>query len=140
MFDNNLQRLVSLDCKHHVRYLGVLTDKQLRWKRLIDFIALKISKTIGAISRLRHSVPFSVLNSLISILNIRPYLSYGIVTWGRAAKSQISKLLILQKRALRLMYFAQRQQAVTLFLVSGFLPINMIYFEKTTSLMYDVPP
>ena len=36
MFDNNLQRLVLLDCKHHVKYLGVLIDKHLRWKSHID--------------------------------------------------------------------------------------------------------
>ena len=105
MFDNNLQRLVSLDCKHHVKYLGVLIDKHLSWKSHIDFIAPKMSKTIGIISRLRHSVPFNVLTSLYQYL-IFPYLSYGIVAWGRATKTQINKLLVLQKRALRLMHFA----------------------------------
>jgi len=68
-----------------------------------------------------------------------PYLSYGVIAWGRAAKIYINKLLILQKRALRLIYFTDRQQhAIPLFLASNVLPINMIYFNKTANLMYDV--
>ena len=37
---------------------------------------------------------------------IRLYLSYGICVWRYAAKSYLYKLLIPQKRALRLIYFA----------------------------------
>ena len=37
------------------------------------------------------------------------------------------------------MYFTDKQQhAIPLFLKSNFLSIQMIYFEKTASLMYDI--
>ena len=138
LFDNNSQRLVNLECKTYVKYLGVLIDQHLSWKHHIDHIALRISKTAGIIARLRHFVPFSILSNLYRSL-ILPYLSYGVVAWGRAAKYLINKLLLLQKRALRLMYFTDKQQhAIPLFLKSNFLPIQMIYFEKTASLMYDI--
>ena len=32
LFDNNSQRLVTLDCKNYVKYLGVLIDDYLSWK------------------------------------------------------------------------------------------------------------
>ena len=84
------------------------------------------------------SLFYSIVSSLYRAL-ILPYLSYGIVAWGRAAKSYTDKLLILQKRALRLMNFADRQEhAIPLFLKSNFLPIQMMYFQKTANLMYDV--
>ena len=135
LFDNNSQRLVALECKTYAKYLGVLIDQHLSWKHHIDHIALRISKTVGIIARLRHCVPFSILSNLYRSL-ILPYLSYGVVAWGRAAKYLINKLLLLQKRALRLMYFTDKQQhAIPLFLKSNFLPIQMIYFEKTASLM-----
>ena len=138
LFDSNSQRLVTLDCKNYVKYLGILIDDHLSWKYHIDHIATKISKTVGIIARLRHFVPFSILTNLYRSL-ILPYLSYGIVAWGRAAKSHISKLLILQNRALRLMHFADKQQhAIPFFLDSNFLPIQMVYFEKIASLMDDV--
>ena len=45
-FDNNSQRLVTLDCKYYVKYLGVLIDDHLSWKYHIDHIATKTSKTV----------------------------------------------------------------------------------------------
>ena len=50
----------------YVKYLGILIDKNLNWKAHIDLIALKISKTIGMIAKLRH--PFLLLSSYISLL------------------------------------------------------------------------
>ena len=68
-----------------------------------------------------------------------PYLSYGICVWGRAPKSYISKLLVLQKRALRLIYFAPRDtHTFPLFIKSKILPVNMIYFDTVANLMHDI--
>ena len=138
LFDNNSQHLVALECKTYLKYLGVLIDQHLSWKHHIDHIALRISKTVGIIARLCHHVLFSILCNLYRLL-ISPYLSYGVVAWVRAAKYLINKLLLLQKRAFRLTYFTDKQQhAISLFLKSNFLSIQMIYFEKTASLMYDI--
>ena len=49
------------------------------------------------------------------------------------------KLLVLQKRVPRLMYFFEpRAHAVSLFIISNILPINMLYVDTVSSLMYDV--
>ena len=83
----------------------MLIDKNLTWKYHIDYIASKISRVVGIISRLRHSVP---LNTLIQIYRslIFPYTYYGIAVWGQAVQVYLKKVFILQKRALRLMFFA----------------------------------
>ena len=69
-----------------------------------------------------------------------PYaISYGICVWGRAAKSYISKLLVLKKRALRLIYSAPSDaHAVPLFIESKILPVNMFYFDTVANLMHDI--
>ena len=103
MFDNSNHILTSLECKDHVKYLGVLLDSHLSWKYHIDNVALKISRIIGVIARLRHLVPFTTLLSIYRSL-ILPYLSYGLAVWGQAAKSHLQKIFVLQKRVLRLMY------------------------------------
>ena len=41
---------------------------------------------------------------------ILPYMSYGICAWGHAAEMHLHKLLVLQKRALRLMFFELIQE------------------------------
>ena len=104
----------------------------------IDFVSLKISKTIGILARLRHFVPTETLLMIDHSL-IMPYVSYGICVWGRAAKSYITKLLVLQKRALRLIYFAPSDaHAIPLFIESKILPVNMIYFDTVANLMHDI--
>ena len=45
----------------------------------------------------------------------------------------------MQKRALRLMYFSDsRTHAIPLFLSSGLLPLNMLYFKHIATLMHDI--
>ena len=90
MFDNSNHILTSLECKDHVKYLGVLLDSHLSWKYHIDNVALKISRIIGVIARLRHLVPFTTLLSIYRSL-ILPYLSYGLAAWGQAAKFHLQK-------------------------------------------------
>ena len=138
MFDNSNHILTSLECKDHVKYLGVLLDSHLSWKYHIDNVALKISRIIGVFARLWHLVPFTTLLSIYRSL-ILPYLSYGLAAWGQAAKSHLQKILVLQKRVLRLMYFSEpRAHAVPLFTSSKILPLNMLYVETVSSIMFDV--
>ena len=62
-----------------------------------------------------------------------------LAAWGQAAKSHLQKILVLQKRVLRLMYFSEpRAHAVPLFTSSKILPLNMLYVETVSSLMFDV--
>ena len=70
---------------------------------------------------------------------IEPYISYGLTAWGQAASSNLNKILILQKGALRLMYFSDsRAHAIPLFVRSGVLPLNMLYFKYSAILMHDI--
>ena len=110
----------------------------MSWKYHIDNVALKISRIIGVIVRLRHLVPFTTLLSIYRSL-ILPYFSYGLAAWGQAAKCHLQKILVLQKRVLRLMYFSgPRAHAVHLFTSSKILPLNMLYMETISSIMFDV--
>ena len=136
MFDNHF--LTSLECKDHVKYLGVLLDSHLSWKYHIDNVALTKSRIIGVIACLSHLVPFTTLLSIYRSL-ILPYLSYGLAAWGQAAKCHLQKILVLQKRVLRLMYFSEpRAHVVPLFTSSKILPLNMLYIETVSSIMFGV--
>ena len=111
----------------------------IAWKYHIDYVASKISRTIGIIARLRHFIPLSTLLTIYRSL-VAPYLTYGIIAWGQAAKSNLCKILLLQKRALRLMlFFPNRNHTLPLFFSSDILPINLLYFETVSIFMHDVP-
>ena len=110
----------------------------MSWKHHIDHIVIKISQTIGLISKLRHFVPKHTLINIYRSL-IAPYLSYGLIVWGQACKSYLDKLLKLQKRVLRFVYFSDHNQhAIPLFSDAGILPLQFSYYELAANLMFDI--
>ena len=135
LFDPNTNSVACLEKQDYVKYLGILIDKNLCH---IDYVASKISRTIGIMARLRHFIPLSTLLTIYLSL-VAPYLTYGIIAWGQAAKLNLRKILILQKRALRLMYFfPNRDHILPLFISSNILSINLLYFETALIFMHDV--
>lgn len=90
--------------------------------RLVELLVL-------IIARLTHFIPLSTLLTMYRSL-VAPYSTYGIITWGQAVKPNLRKILILQKRALRLMHFFPNEDHILpLFISSNILPINLLYFE-----------
>ena len=62
-----------------------------------------------------------------------------VLAWGQASKTLLNKILLLQKRVLRFIFFAnQRESAIPLFVRSNIPPLNIIYFQSVASLVYDV--
>ena len=119
VYDPILNKSQILEIKNFVKYLRILIDFDLSWKNHIDLICQKISKTLGILARLRHLIPLTPLLKIYQAL-ITLYLDNGICAWGAACKSQLNKLLVLQKRALRLIYFKQiRDHVVPLFIDSN---------------------
>ena len=106
---------VLLDQKTYIKYLGILIDSNLTWKYHISYITSKISKTIGVIARLRHFVPTSTLLTLYRSL-LSPYLLYDFTVWGQAPQICLNQILVLQKRALRRIYFAPYRSSAVCFL------------------------
>ena len=99
---------------------------------------VKISRLVGIIAKLRHFVP---RNSLLRIYQslILPYLSYGLTAWGLASKSYLTKILVLQKRALRFIFCVERREhAVSLFIYADILALNFLYFNSVCCLMHDI--
>ena len=138
IFDTDSNAYIPMERKDYVKYLGVLMDSSLTWKYHISHVASKISKTIGIISKLRHFIPRNTLVNIYRSL-ILPHLSYGIVVWGQAAKVHLDRILKLQKRVLRLIYFGDyTSHAIPFFLASNILPFEMLYFKSVSILMHDV--
>ena len=83
----------------------------------IDYISNKISKTIGLFAKLRHYIVSSTLLMMYKAL-VQPHLSQlCICIWGQAKKSNLNKLLVLQKKALKWIYFTNmRESTIPLFI------------------------
>ena len=76
-------------------------DKSLKFNKHIHHISNIVSRNIGIISRVRYCVDYRTARMLYSSL-VLPYLQYCCMIWGNNYDSQLNKLIILQKRAVRL--------------------------------------
>lgn len=138
ILDCETNQRVSLEQKSYIKYLGVLIDQNLSWKNHVDSVIVKISKTIGMIAKLRYFVPSTGLVNIYNSL-ILPYITYGLLAWGNASNAYLNKILVLQKRVLRLIYFTDRREhAIPLFTKAKVLPVTFLYYEAVSKLMFDV--
>ena len=110
-----------LEEKNHVKYLGIMMDNNLNWKSHATYIAKKIKRSIGILSKLRYYVTLDTLISLYFAL-LYPFLIYGILIWGNTYPTNIKPLFILQKRAIRLITFSKFDEHTSpLFKITGIL-------------------
>ena len=63
--------------KDHVKYLGVLMDQHLTWKKQIINVSKKISRGVGILAKLRNFVTLDILINIYYCL-VYSHLSYGI--------------------------------------------------------------
>ena len=67
---------INLNQEFSVKYLGIIIDSNLSWKSQVSYIAKKIKRNIGILSKLRYYVNLDILAKLyyalinISLLNL----------------------------------------------------------------------
>ena len=88
-----------------IKYLGVYIDCHLKWKEHILEVSKKLARGIGILLKLRH---FVNLASLVQVYYsiIYSFLTYGIIVWGNTYSSNLLPLIILQKKAIRIITFS----------------------------------
>ena len=126
-----------LEEKKHVKYLGIIMDCNLNWKQHIHELSKKISRSIGILCKLRHYVPQSILIQIYYSI-IYPFLIYGVVIWGNTYKSNIYPLVILQKKAIRIITFSHFQSHTSpLFKKFNLLKLPDIVYLFTAVFMHQ---
>jgi hypothetical protein len=122
----------------HTKFLGVYVDAKLSWKNHIDYIALKISKGLGILGRVRNILPSNALLMLYHTL-VYSYLNYCNIVWGSASASALNKLISLQNRAIRLItHSAFRSSCDPLYARLNLLKLSDITNLLTIQFMYRV--
>ena len=87
--------------KSCIKYLGILVDENLKWKSQIKNVSTVISRNIGIMSRVKYFLDAKQLVLLYNTL-VLPYLNYCAVVWGANYGSTLKPIILLQKRAVRI--------------------------------------
>ena len=108
------------------KFLGVVIDQHLTWKKHIEYVTKKIVRTSGLLCRIRFYINQSLLKMLYNSL-IYPYLHYGNIVWANNYPTRLDKLFKLQKKILRIITFSSyRAPSLPLFTNFGLLNIFQI--------------
>ena len=83
------------------KFLGVQIDNKFTWVDQINAVKSKVSRAIGSMYRIRDKVDESTLLTVYNTL-ILPHLSYCCEIWGNTYNSRVKDLVLLQKRAVRI--------------------------------------
>ena len=84
-----------------IKFLGVIIDEHINWKKHVETVNNKISKTIGVLYRARKFLNHFCLKNLYFSL-VHSYLNYANIAWGSTHKSKLKCLHIHQKHFCRI--------------------------------------
>ena len=83
----------------HVKYLGVLIDEVLYWNKQFESIFMKLARGNSILSKLGYFVPKDIY------ILVYIHLIYGCLIWFYCKESNIDRLIKLQKRCIRIIFF-----------------------------------
>jgi len=86
-----------------------MIDSGLSWQAQIDNLSKKISRSIGLLYKIRSFVNKHIIKMLYYSL-VYSHLTYAIEIWGSADNIHLNRLVILQKRAVRLLSYSDKRR------------------------------
>ena len=124
---------------NEIKFLGVIIDDTLSWKKHILFTRSKVAKCIGILCKARKYINRNYLVNLYYSF-MYPYLSYCVIIWGSACASHLLPLIKIQKVAIRcICNLPPRTSSIYLFkstTIVIFAESNDVQFIKHTLFYY----
>ena len=93
--NENIERVYS------TKFLGVIIDSKLTWKDHIHKLKTRLSKCISILYKCNSVIEISTLRTLYCSLFL-PHINYCCEIWGLATDSLLKSIIMLQKRAIRI--------------------------------------
>ena len=98
---------------------------------------MKLAKTVGILSEVRHFVDNHILVMLYYSL-IYPFFTYGVHVWGLTFLSFLTQLFIIQKKAIRIISFCEpKSHSEPLFKSLNLLNLNDVIESQILFFVYQ---
>ena len=95
-----------LDPTEIVKYLAVKIDTNLNWQHHVNDLLIKLNRANALLFKMKTYVSLKILRSIYFAI-FDSYLSYCCLVWAQNFSS-IKQILILQKKAVRIINFQPR--------------------------------
>ena len=130
-------RLIPNSDEKSARLLGIQIDAKLDLKYHFELLHRKVSRAIFCLNQMKHILDKQHLKLLYNSY-IKSHIEYCCNIFCLANKSYIKPILLLQKRAIRIICGANyRDHTQPLFKYERILPINELIKFNTFKFMFD---
>ena len=120
------------------KFLGVIIENKLKWQHHIMYISSKISKGLGVILKARKILNTESLKNLYYAF-VYQYLLYCNHVWGNASLCYLNKLIVLQKKAIRVIAgVSPRTSTYHLFQELDVMNLQQLNLYLIVRLIYNV--
>ena len=145
MIFRNPHRLIDYDLKikingkiiipsSKVKYLGVILDPHLNGSAHVNYIAPKLNRAVGMLSKLRHFVSNQTAMNVYHAI-FGSIMNYGCLTWAQNPNSHVFRIGKIQNKAIKIINFAQHDDDVELLYPKNRI-IKFIDQVKMENLLY----
>ena len=128
----------SLTKSQQTKYLGIFVDENLKWDAHIKYICNKLSHISGIFYKMRRLISQDALIVLYYGL-VQSHLTYGLLAWGSANKTNIQSLQVLLNKIIRTLSGVRRNEHVANNILCTnlkILKIEKLYFLEIAKFMY----
>ena len=132
IIENNVLEQVD-----NTKFLGVYIDQHLTWKTHVNFIAAKISESVGLFYKAKYYLPSKSLLMALYFALIYPYLTYCNLIWASTYVTNLQRIYLLQKKPVPAISKADyKASSKPLFANLKILDVFRIYSLQVNSFMY----
>ena len=139
--DSTLSLLMNgaiIDTVKTTTFLGVKIDNALTWSDHIAHVARKVSQSVGIIKKASYILNRHTLLTLYKSL-IMPHLQYCNLIWGNAAKVHLQRLVLLQKRVVRVVNkLGSRDHTGPYFVLDNLLMVPDMYQLSCATFLFKL--
>ena len=130
----NRKRLYPTDS---VNYLGVKIDSKLNWESHVSATTTKLNRATAMLYKVKDFLNVNILKSIYCAL-FESHINYACIIWGQNI-STINRIYILQKKALRIINFKERNaHSSPLFHYSKIIKIaDKVKIENSLFIIYQ---
>ena len=133
-------RIPEVDEVSSAKYLGVTIDEDLTWTQHINTLCSKLSTGLYVLKRMK-SISDNTTTKTAYYALFESHIRYGIAVWGGTTNANLQRVLIKQKRAIRILGDLQpRESCRETFKNMKILTVINLYILEVVSFIHIKAP
>jgi len=131
--NNAVSRIPDIEAPVEAKYLGLILDQKLTWTPHIDSLCSKLSSSLYVIKRIKTISDINIAKIAYHSL-FESHLRYGLEVWGNSSVTNLQRVLIHQKKAVRILTdINQRESCRPKFRELKILTVTSLYILAVTT-------